>query len=897
MISETFVKTLLAQDDAIGYLQKATMLSADGLTQLVAFSAERAGSEPDQMRQLLDIVISVEPHLSPPQTIPVADALYQTARIDAMQGDFAAAKQRIEQAKQHYLSLGRDGEAWRTTVGLMMALNETGQHATAVAAATEALSALIDLPESEATIAKLYQNRGTCYKELGQYALALADYAVAAQIFAAIDLTSSQAEVMESQGLLTLELGNSSDGVDLIEQAQQLYGDDSTPFERGRVIGNLGYAYAQTGRYSEALSAYETSYQIYVDGGYSVFAQIKLLFSAELHLNLNLIPEAVDRYEQITLDLPYYQARALWGWGVATGDDAKLAQAASIYATIGNRPMQAQVLLARATLSNDAGFAKAALTLAEDAPLQTLLARLWLANWAIDQGNLVDAEAYLAQTQSDVIPLRFRIAFVQGRLSHKQGQIEAAASFFEAAIADIERLRVTIQAETFLTAFLADKTDVYAALIALRLEQNDLPAAFALVENARSRTLVEMMLGSLNATSTETVENFPEIRADLNILYNQLLGDGEQRGSFAQLSEQAGRLERQLALAHKIAPDNRPGDMTLEPISGERDTDVTLVTYYALDDELLAFVTDHRQQLVRDIGRLKTVQSLVERLRIQLERFNGQRHLSDRHRAQLLRSTRQVLHQLYEATFAAVAPFVKHDKVVIVPHGVLNRVPFHALFDGDRYLLDGYEISYAPGVVAFRVCQQRPAPGSDDIAVFGVSDPNLVAVSAETSAIAAQFPASRTYLDQAATGAQFQQSAQTVQWLHIASHGLFRQDNPAFSALKLHDEWVTAQDILALNIPASLVTLSACESARSRVVGMDEAIGLPRAFLAAGASACIVSQWRVDDAISAEMMPILYKNLRAMPTATALRAAQLTMRERYPHPFYWAPFILTGKRA
>ena len=30
--------------------------------------------------------------------------------------------------------------------------------------------------------------------------------------------------------------------------------------------------------------------------------------------------------------------------------------------------------------------------------------------------------------------------------------------------------------------------------------------------------------------------------------------------------------------------------------------------------------------------------------------------------------------------------------------------------------------------------------------------------------------------------------------------------------------------------------------------------------------------------------------------AAALRAAQLELKERNPHPYYWAPFVLIGKR-
>ncbi|MEN6467299.1 MAG: CHAT domain-containing protein [Syntrophaceae bacterium] len=37
-----------------------------------------------------------------------------------------------------------------------------------------------------------------------------------------------------------------------------------------------------------------------------------------------------------------------------------------------------------------------------------------------------------------------------------------------------------------------------------------------------------------------------------------------------------------------------------------------------------------------------------------------------------------------------------------------------------------------------------------------------------------------------------------------------------------------------------------------------------------------------------------YSNLRKMDKDEALRQAQLQTRKKYPHPFHWAAFQLTG---
>lgn len=75
----------------------------------------------------------------------------------------------------------------------------------------------------------------------------------------------------------------------------------------------------------------------------------------------------------------------------------------------------------------------------------------------------------------------------------------------------------------------------------------------------------------------------------------------------------------------------------------------------------------------------------------------------------------------------------------------------------------------------------------------------------------------------------------------------------------------------------------------------DEALGMARAFLAAGALTVVVSLWLVDDESTADLMATWYAGLGAGERpAQALRRAQLGVRDRFPHPFHWAPFVLVG---
>ena len=132
--------------------------------------------------------------------------------------------------------------------------------------------------------------------------------------------------------------------------------------------------------------------------------------------------------------------------------------------------------------------------------------------------------------------------------------------------------------------------------------------------------------------------------------------------------------------------------------------------------------------------------------------------------------------------------------------------------------------------------------------------------------------------------------------MHLACHGQFRSDNPLFSALKLADGWFTVRDAYSLKLDNALVTLSGCETGVNVVAPGDELIGLAGGFFSAGARSVLLSLWMVDDDATNQMMVDFYeetKNGRSL--SASLRAAQLKMLQKNPHPFFWSPFVLVGR--
>jgi CHAT domain-containing protein len=303
----------------------------------------------------------------------------------------------------------------------------------------------------------------------------------------------------------------------------------------------------------------------------------------------------------------------------------------------------------------------------------------------------------------------------------------------------------------------------------------------------------------------------------------------------------------------------------------------------------VAFVRDgDRLTTTRIPGVMPAVETQLVALRAQWSRFSIGPAFARRHQAALLASAREVLWSLHRLVLEPVLPLLDAvtDELVVVPHRRLHQVPFHALYDGAAHLVERWAVTAAPSDLVAAPSPAATAPAL----VLAVPDAQAPLVAAEAQALAAVLPHAEVLVGADATWDALRAAVPGPALLHIACHGLYRPGNPLFSALRLADRWVTSAEVLELDLRGSLVTLSACESGRH---GSDaaEPAGLAWAFLAAGATGAVVSQWVAHDAATTHLMSAFYGHLAAgQPPAHALRAAQLATAQRWPHPFFWAPF-------
>ncbi|HEV7500855.1 MAG TPA: CHAT domain-containing protein, partial [Vicinamibacteria bacterium] len=261
-----------------------------------------------------------------------------------------------------------------------------------------------------------------------------------------------------------------------------------------------------------------------------------------------------------------------------------------------------------------------------------------------------------------------------------------------------------------------------------------------------------------------------------------------------------------------------------------------------------------------------------------------------------VRSTQAHLAELYQELVAPLRARLDAAHLVIVPHDLLHYVPFHALYDGQRHLIDSYSISYAPSATIYALCHRRADATDGSSLVLGVPDPQTPSILDEVRAVAALLPDAELHVGPEASVSVLRERGAHRRFVHIAAHGFFRPDNPMFSGIRLGGSYLTLYDLYSLKLSADLVTLSACVSGVNVIAAGDEVLGLARGLFRAGAASLLLTLWEVPDQSTAEFMKAFYARVLAAPNrATALREAMIEVRERYPHPIHWAPFLLMGK--
>jgi CHAT domain-containing protein len=826
--------------------------------------------------------------------------------------------------------------------------------------------------DNKAGMAGTLNNIGVAYMEMGNYTEALARYEEGLRLARGAGRRSSEASALNHIGEVYRRTGRYDQALGQYEASLRLKRELGDKAGETTIIVNVGTVYALTGRYADALAQFDAGLKIARELGDKAGEAMALGNAGLIYTYTGKYDEALS-HEEAALALTRAmgdrqgEAMALGNLGViyqsiGRYDEAlkRLKESLNIVTEIGDRPDEvaargaiAEVYRMEGRYAEALPYYDASLKIAreigdgwrEAAVLHNGgLARMALGRYdealaQFDEGMKFAREA--GDRFSEAVILTHTADVYRAQKRWRQ-----AADAYQAAISQIEFMRVQTREPFLQTSFFAQHTPSYYGLVESLLELGASPGeVFTASERVKARTIVELMAGDrvnvLKSMTEAERRTEQELKSDFASAASQLLaayaGPTVDHARIEELKRQVNKarldyegFRERLFVTHPELQAQRAG---YEPVALKRlgeslfaeDPDLCLLSYMVGDDKsFLLVVTGGKKGgepvslkvyvLKDEKNRELTADVLKERLKEFRLRFTSEggpyKHLA---------------RGLYDILVAPAEDELKdHGHVVVIPDGMLYTLPFQALIDGQgQHLIETHAVSYAPSVTALlqmmKLADRKRRGGADAPPLFAMGrgtfpdqpqyrNLGLPKAEEQVEAIARLFGVAPRVGGEA-TKARATAEMGAARYVHFATHAELNEVAPMESAIVLgsgagDDGMLYARELLDMELRAEMVVLSACDTGLGQPVSGEGMMGLAWALFVAGSPTSVITQWKVRDDSMNRLMLEFYRQLRvsgtdgrsAVSKAEALRRAQLSLMkdDAYKHPYHWAPVALVG---
>jgi CHAT domain-containing protein/tetratricopeptide (TPR) repeat protein len=856
-------------------------------------------------------------------------------------GQFKPAVEFFDKAVLHFEQVGLAAEIGRTISSSIQPLALLGEYDQALRAAEKA-RAIFRESGDEWRLARLEINVANVYHRQDRFAEALARYEAAYRQLPPHKDSEGMAVALHNMAVCLIALNDFDKALETYRGVRGICEENAMPLLSAQADYNISYLYFLRGDYANALEMLRQTQELCQRNGDVCHAALSDLDQSEIYIDLNLAVEAarVARRARVQFDklgMGLEAGRSVANLAIAMSQQHKSLQALELFAEAtrifereNNDAWKALTAVYRAVTLFETGESGSAIRLCGEAlsffeasglERRVSLCHVLLARFFYSTGKIGEAREHcdtalrnLGKVEAPLLSYQARVLL--GHLQRAGGKPRLSYSSYRKAQSDLEMLRSGLQRDELKISFMADKLEVYESLVAHCIggkRRNAAEEAFEYMEKAKSRSLAEIVSARGHLLSSEssdgTRDRIRALRQDLNWRYHRIEieetnPDGVSAARIDNLWKEAHDLENEIVRLNREAPlrqDARAlrsaaSHMSLDEIRETLGKDSVLLEYFQVESDLVVAIVTDCDLTVRRVGPISGIASSIRALEFQMSKLRLSEFKKKPFSEFLLAATDHHLQDLYRQTLAPVVKALARPHLVIVPHGILHYLPFHALKDGDSSLIDRFSISYAPSAGIFALCHRRKANSSGRSLLLGISDKNAPWIRQEIGMVARAVPEPDVYMGPDATTEVLRTRGRSSRMIHIATHGIFRRDNPMFSSVRLADAYLNMYDLEQLELPVELFTLSGCGTGLSVVAAGDELLGLMRGLLFAGAESLLLTLWDVHDRTTAEFMSAFYSGLEEnRDKASALRAAMLKIKSNHPHPYYWAPFVAVGK--
>lgn len=529
-----------------------------------------------------------------------------------------------------------------------------------------------------------------------------------------------------------------------------------------------------------------------------------------------------------------------------------------------------------------------------------------------------------------------------GRVDDAFVELRTAADLFEE-----QRSRI-IQSDSLKTSFAGTGQQIYKDIISLCLESGKRVEAVEFVGRAKSRAMLDLLSNSPidisdlqnidDASISKLVEKEFELRSQITAL-ERLFGQAEESGHRGGVPavEDVPRLYRQW---HDLIDQIRrrhpsyASMVSVDPLSykdiaalweGESKLlagNQAIVEFFWSDGLFLsAALWQGLEQPVLQLISQDDLESLESDLYDFLEMSATEGWEVP------LSLCRRLYDRLLASIVSSLPAGIEH--LILVPHSILHKLPFAALHDGDKYIIQKYALSILPSSSLIKLLGSRrsqldlSAGASYLISAIsdysatrdeGIKFSSRLRSSAGLEDLSYTIEEGKTVYGLASKlvpEAQFLSNQEVKDALlgrfrnysviHFAGHAVFNPEEPMASGLVLSDGSVLTaarilQDSSFRTSIGRLLILSACQTGVNVITSGGEIVGLARALFYAGMPNLISSLWEVADRSTAQLMQDFHRYWQAGKTsiAQALRQSQCRALSEGMPVHAWAPFIHLG---
>lgn len=805
-------------------------------------------------------------------------------------------------------------------------------------------SALISLRKAEALLVreKLSVRLWVVRKEIGRTLAKLGKLPEALALFeAAIEHYRSLGDEVRLPSLLAdaarilARLGRSQEQRAYLEEALYILRRAGDRTGEADILSELGHFEFQRNSYDEGLKRFEEALSLYRAIRSNVGEMKSLFNSAHLYFDLGRAEEAQIRYERalslarelqsdiVEASILRDMARLLIFEGRFVEAYSRIEEALMLARRIGSPPEEIDALKMKGDLlgrcscgRDDEAFTaySEALSLSKRLPdpREKLKVLISIGLLQLSRGSPAAAvrtfEEVLEGRRSIHSELQESVVLkLLANAYQDLGQLDRSIELYRQAFAAESSILDRTSTDDFLLHQARHSVNVAHPLIQLLVSSGRHGEAFAVAEDARSRAFLRQIRSrppSLRGSvDSGLLAEEDRLRAALSELDREIRSEmwkpfNERDQSLletlsSEIDEARQRYETVLIRLKQTNPEDasliRPAPLSLSDVQRLLDRETTLVEYFVLLDETLVWVIDQESY------HLLQLPLSAEALYAKVALWHGR--IAGRAPGAELESA------LYQDLIAPLEPYLRHQRLLLVPHESLHWLSFAALRDAAGIaLVERFSLTYLPSASILPFLAAKRSPNAGRLLTIGDPDGSLPYAASEARTVAALY-GTQAVLGRQASEALLRQRSRGVDVLHIATHSTLDSARPLFSRLQLapsaeDDGNLELHEVFGLDLTGTnLVVLSGCDTGRGSLEHGVELVGWGRAFLHAGAPAVLTTLWPIDDAASAALMKSFHRHFRdGLSAADSLRTAQreIAREERWRSSYFWAGFTLVG---